>query len=108
MFNKTGATNSFKVYMDGVASVETSLATTTSYSIPSTCVADALSNCVLADGSEVTIPVTYRINGRLATGVQAAAGLYSVALEKINWNYDQTSTFMAGETDWRTTDVSFP
>jgi len=53
------------------------------------------------------------IEGRTATvGTAAASGLYAIGLEQINWvsstSVLSTSTFMSGETDWRTSDVSFP
>jgi len=111
MFQFSGAsTDSFVVYRNGVAVTTLSNSTSTSYTVPSTCVADTANKaCTLAEGSEVTIPITYLIQGRVASvGTAATAGLYAVGLEKINWGNAQTSTFMASETDWRTADVSFP
>ena len=112
-FSKTGATNSFKLYLEGVAS-SVNHATSTSYTISSTCVdSTPAQTCTLADGSSVDIAVTYLIPGRLSTGVAPTSGLYSVGLEKFNWapastGALQATTFMAGLTEWRTADVSFP
>ena len=110
MFESDGsATNSFVVYKNGVAVTTLSNSTSTAYTIPSTCVAGASEDCTLAEGSEVTIPITYLIQGRVASvGTVADSGLYAIGLEKINWGNAQTTTFMSGETDWRTSDVSFP
>lgn len=115
MFGNDGATNSFALYKSGVLSTY-DLATTTSFTIPSTCVVFSngtdSNQCTLAEGSEITIPVSFQIPGRIGAGtsgqVAIASGLYGVGIERINWNNGQTSTFMSGETDWRTTDVSFP
>ena len=112
VFGKTGATNSFVLYDGGIAS-SVNNATSTSFTIPSNCSTSGLTNgCTLSEGDSVTIPVTFQIPGRDATGSAVSSGLYSVGLEKINWSNSsgtlQSSTFMAGEVDWRTSDVSFP
>jgi hypothetical protein len=110
MFEFSGAgTTSFVVYKNGVVSSANTGATSTAYTIPSTCVADTTNKaCTLADGSETDISVTYQIPGRVAAGTALTSGLYSVGLEKINWGNAQAETFMSGSTDWRTADVSFP
>lgn len=112
-FSKELTTNSFKLYSGGVASSVTAAGTSTSYAIPSGCVVTgSAESCTLSEGSEVTIPVTYQIIGRLAAGTAHTTGLYSLGLEKVNWAPStgaiQSTTFMAGESDWRTADVSFP
>jgi len=108
LFGKTGATNSFVLYLNGVKSVASN-ATSTDYTIPTACTAiSGLNSCTLAEGSEVTVPVSFQIPGRDAAYAGYTSGLYAVGLEQINWNNGQTTTFMAGETDWRTTSVSFP
>ena len=107
LFSKNGATNSFKLYDGGVAS-SISNATSSSFTIPSICTTFGVASCTLAEGNEVTIPVTFMILGRTATGDPVTSGIYSVGLEKVNWNNGQTSSFMAGETDWRTAEVGFP
>lgn len=111
------STASFKVYRNGSYDATISAgATSTSYSIPSTtCVSVGTNSCTLAEGSEVTIPVTFSIIGRTVAGVSLTRGsVYSVGFEGIQWQSGtnggaaQTTTFMAGLSDWRTADVSFP
>jgi peptidoglycan hydrolase-like protein with peptidoglycan-binding domain len=117
VFTATGATNSFGLYANGVMSSVSgsgAVATSTSFTIPSVCTPISGTNsCTLAEGNEVTIPVTFVTYGRTAAGVAHTSGLYSVGLQSINWSSNNgatisSSTFMAGETDWRTADVSFP
>jgi hypothetical protein len=110
LFASTGASNSFQLFKNGVASNVDVAATSTSYTIPSTCTTDSTraNTCVLAEGSEVTVPVTYMISGRTAVIGAIASGLYSVELQKVNWNAASYSNFMDGLIDWRTADVSFP
>lgn len=110
------STTSFKVYRNGTYDGTISAgATSTSYSIPNTCVSNGTNTCELAENAEVTVPVTFTIIGRSSDGVSLTRGSsYAVGLEGIQWIADgvsdsaQTTTFMAGELDWRTADVSFP
>jgi peptidoglycan hydrolase-like protein with peptidoglycan-binding domain len=108
------STTSFKVYRNGAYdSAVSSGATSTSYTIPSTCTSVGTNSCNLSDGNEVTIPVTFLIHGRTVGGSPLSSGLYAVGFEGIQWFNDttgsvQTTNFMAGEVDWRTADVSFP
>ncbi|MFA6269595.1 MAG: peptidoglycan-binding domain-containing protein [Candidatus Paceibacterota bacterium] len=113
LFEDDGSDASFVVYKNGVAVTSLSNSTSTAFTIPSTCVTTGTASCLLAEGSEVTVPVTYLIQGRTATvGTAAASGLYAIGLENINWvgptGVLSASTFMSGETDWRTADISFP
>lgn len=111
---QTGLTGgSFKVYRNGAYdSTVSSFSTSTSYTIPATCTSDGTESCTLAEGSEVTIPVTFRILGRNTAGATLTSSLYAVGFEGIKWHAAgaaaTTTTFMAGETEWRTADVSFP
>jgi len=107
VFAKTGATNSFALYKDGVAS-SASVATSTAFAIPSTCTSFGTNSCTLYEGSEVTIPVTFQIPGRTAASAALDSGIYSVGLVKVNWGNGNASTFMNGNLDWVTTGVSFP
>ena len=108
------STASFKVYRDGsYDSVISSYSTSTSYAIPNTCVSGGTNSCTLADGAEVTVPVTFQIVGRTTSASLTRGSLYSVQLSGIQWwnattGTVQTTTFMDGESDWRTNDVSFP
>jgi len=111
------STTGFAIYVNGSANTtNSSAATSTSIAFPSTCVVGSMTNgCSLADGSEITVPVTFSIQGRSnQTGViNSGSGLYSVGIARLNWTYvpngvASNSTFMSGETDWRTSDVTFP
>jgi hypothetical protein len=111
------STTGFKTYVNGSSShAAGGAATTTSFSIPTGagCTTGSLTNgCTLADGSEVTVAVTYQIFGRAANGTTMnPAGLYAVGIEAVQWTNSsgaaQSTTFMAGETDWRTAEVAFP
>jgi len=113
VFSMTGATNSFKLYSSGAAS-SVNNATSSSYTISTTCVdSTPAQTCTLAEGSSVDIEVTYLVPGRTAAGAVVDSGLYAVGLEKVNWapassGAIQSTTFMAGLTEWRTSDISFP
>src|SRR3989338_8716000 len=107
---------SFLIYRNGAADTSiASYSTSTSYSIPTTCVVSG-NSCTLSEGSEVTVPVTFSILGRSSAGANGGIaltnGLYSVQFGGIQWwnattGTVQTTDFMASETDWRTSDVSF-
>ena len=106
-------TASFDVYRNGATSGANSAATSTSYTIPSTCTSVGTNSCTLAEGADVDVEVAYQIQGRATTGAVLTSGLYAVGIEGIQWFNSttgsvQTTTFMAGLTDWRTSDVSFP
>jgi hypothetical protein len=106
-------TTSFAVYKNGVLSgmiLAGGAATTTSFTIPSSCtaLAAAKNGCTLAEGSEVTIPVTFQVPGRDNASSAHTTGLYSVQFKGVSWNNGQSTTFMSSEIDWRTADVSFP
>jgi len=112
------STASFAIYRNG--SYDSSIgsyATSTSYSIPSTCVAEATAKngCTLAEGAEVTFPITFQILGRTRDegGSLTTGSVYAVGFEGINWfnattGIVQRTSFMATTTDWRTSDVAFP
>src|SRR3989344_4240335 len=107
------STAGFKVYRNGAYDgTVSSGATSTSYTIPTGCSATGTESCNLSDSAEVTIPITFSIQGRAATGIASTNGLYAVGFEGITWHTvggaSQTTTFMAGDSDWRTADVSFP
>jgi peptidoglycan hydrolase-like protein with peptidoglycan-binding domain len=111
------STASFGIYRNG--SYDNSIgsyATSTSYSIPTTCVSTGTNSCVLSENSEITVPVTWQILGRARDeGKTLTTGsVYSVGFEGFEWIAKDVSTaiqrtsFMATSTDWRTADVSFP
>lgn len=107
------STTSFKVYRNGSYDAALgSAATSTSYTTPSGVTTSVLTNSfTLSEGNEVTIPVTFQINGRNAAGTALTTGLYAVGFEGLQYVANGsvgTINFMAGEADWRTADVSFP
>jgi peptidoglycan hydrolase-like protein with peptidoglycan-binding domain len=99
---------SFRIFRNGTEDATiTSYATSTSFTFDSLCSTSGLTNtCSLSEGSEITVPVTLSIQGRSATGV-LTSGLYSVGIRGLNWSGNST-TFMDGELDWMTPEVSFP
>lgn len=107
------STSGFTVYRDSVASTSaSSISTSTSITFPSTCAPIAsMNSCTLAEGSEVTVPVSYSVLGRNINGWAWDTGLWSIGIARIDWlgpANKTNSTFMADEADWRTADVSFP
>ncbi|MDO8579347.1 MAG: peptidoglycan-binding domain-containing protein [bacterium] len=108
MFSTT--TTSFKFYVNGTYdSTVGSNSTSTDWATPSGVSTTGLTNTwSLADGTEVTVPVTITIQGRRANGNALTIGLYSVGLEGIQPNAPYAATFMAGDAEWRTSSVSFP
>jgi len=109
------STTSFKVYRNGAYDgTLSSVSTSTSYNVVTgSCTSAGTNSCTLADGAEVSFPVTFQVLGRNSAGAAFANGLYSVQFEGIQWfnattGSSQTTTFMSGENDWRTADVSFP
>ena len=110
------STTGFTVYRDGSADATiSSNATSTSIGFPSTCAPGTLTNsCTLAEGAEITVLISFQLQGRKTASTVFTAGLYSVGIARLQWVYDNASggtfgtTFMSGETDWRTSEVSFP
>ncbi len=109
------STTGFSIYRDGAADTTlSSNATSTSITFPATCTTAGFTNsCSLAEGNEVTVPVSFQLQGRTSTGAIFTSGLYSIGLARLNWidpanGLSSNTTFMSGETDWRTSDVSFP
>jgi len=110
--NGTGApARSFVIYLGGVSS-NPSVASTTDFSQPSSGVVSGSSNSfTLQQNNEVTIPVSFTFQGNTAAGVGITYGNYAVGLERINWvtsGTQNSSTFMAGRTEWRTPSVTLP
>jgi len=73
---------------------------------------------ILAEGNTVDIPYTFSLDSRYGASVsgtgEITAGSYGVALERFNWLTNhagggrETSTFMAGNSAWRTGNVTMP
>ncbi len=113
LFANTGANNSFELYRNGVVS-SANVATSTSFTIPSTCSSQGSNTCALDENEEVTVAVTFQIPGRDSASTALSAGLYAVGIQGVQWVAENVSSsvqftdFMDGDVDWRTTDVSFP
>ena len=89
--------------------------TSTSITVGTECSTSGFTNsCRLSEGNETTVSSSYQISGRNAAGTAVTEGLYSIGIAKINWlsagntTAANGSTYMSGENDWRTADVSFP
>lgn len=98
---------SVDMYRNGIYEMTNSYATSTSFTFDSLCSTSGLTNsCTLSEGSEITVPVTFSVMGRTATAA-VTSGLYSIGINGLNWGGTNT-TFMDGELDWITPEVSFP
>lgn len=113
--NVTVAGNkSFGIYLGGALNTQVT-ASSTSFTFPSvgSVVTTGSDSVTLSEGSAITMPITFTYQGNLSTGVGVTNGSYAVGIERINWvGVDagtlSASTFMAGQTDWRTAGVSLP
>lgn len=108
-----GPNGTFQVYRNGALDNSIgSAATSTSFSIPSGSNTSGLTNSFrIPEGTEVSIPVTFQILGRRPDGSPLPTGIYSVGFEGFRWQGGgtiNTTNFMSGLVEWRTSDVSFP
>jgi hypothetical protein len=108
-------TFAFQTYVGGEASSLSGVASTTSFTTPSGVITSGLSagqSFKLTENNEVTVPVDFLFEGRTAAGALIATNSYAVGLENIKWsingNDTQTTSFMTGETDWRTSTITMP
>ena len=107
------STTYFKTYLNSSATTLL-VASSTDYSQPSSRVVSVGTNSFkLQENNEVTIPVSFLIEGRTTAGALLTTGSYAIGLEAIKWSYDDganfiTTSFMAGDLDWRTSTVSLP
>jgi len=107
------AASHFKIYRNGAYDGTLNAnSTSTSYSLPSVITVTS-NNGVLSEGSEADITASYTFEARTPAGGAFTVGNYAVGLEGLSW-YNAgaagyaSSTFMAGKTSWRTSDVSLP
>lgn len=107
------AASHFKIYRNGAHDATLNAnSTSTSYNLPSVITVTS-NNGVLSEGSEADITASYTFEARTPAGVAFTVGNYSVGLEALSW-YNAgaagyaSSTYMAGKTAWRTSDVSLP
>lgn len=109
MFNNS----SFVVYNGGAAAT-LNVASTTSFNQPSSVVTSVGSDSfMLPEGNTVDIPVSFLFEGRNVNSSLLSTGSYAVGLNGVNWSSDNganisSSSFMAGELDWRTNGVTLP
>lgn len=102
------STTSFQIYRNGAVVTDVgSAATSTSFTVDSICTTSGYTNsCSLSEGTEVTVPVSFQIQGRNSAAA-LTSGLYSIGIGAV-YASGNTINFMASENDWRTSDVSFP
>jgi hypothetical protein len=119
-FGSQSASSTFKfaIYVGGASST-LSIASTTSWSVPSSGVVTSGSGITaggfkLQQNNSVTLPVTFYFEGRTAAGALVTSGTYAVGLESVVWSLDgsaalqKTTNFMAGNINWRTVEVILP
>ncbi len=107
-------TFAFGIYRAGVLATP-AVSTSTSFTIPSGVVTSGLSAgqaFKLQENNEVTIPVDFLFVSRTSAGSEIASDNYAIGLENVKWsatgNDTQTSSFMAGKVEWRTSTVVMP
>jgi hypothetical protein len=106
-------TKSFTIYKNGSTDATVGAnATSTSFAFESICSTSNYTNsCVLSEGNSVRVSATIAISSRTAAGDALATGNYAFGISALNWvgpSGFASSTFMAGETDWMTSEVTFP
>lgn len=103
--------SSFKIYRNG-APESPGTPVSISYTVPSGATTAGQNNSfIIPEGNEVTLNVAFQILGRKPDNTAITSGLYSIGLENIHTvanGTPQDINFMAGDTAWRTVDVSFP
>ena len=100
------------IYQNG-SSATPSVASSTSMTIPSSGLVTAGTNSrKIAKGNSVDVTVDYIFEGRTSAGALITTASYAVGLERLNWLTNttgrQSSTFMSGDTNWRTGTVTMP
>jgi len=114
--NEVNATPSFVVFRGGAAVVASAIgASTTSFTLPSQGILNntpSANTVTLQEDQEITVPVSFTFEGRTANGSNVLIGNYAVGLANINYTNaagaPQFSNFMAGQTNWRTSEVTLP
>ncbi len=112
-WGSAAAARSFVIYLNGAA-VNPSVASSTTVTLDTSKVSTVggLDSYRLSEGNEVDLTIEYVMFGRTTAGAEISAGAYAFGLERINWLSTETgrasSTFMSGETAWRTPSVTLP
>jgi len=108
------STTYFKVYKDGVALAGSSLkvASSTSLLEPSG-LTTVTGGFQIAEGNSAELLVSFTFDGRDASYALITGGDYSVNLAGIKWSVDNgatfdTSSFMSGNSSWRTSGKTMP
>ncbi len=111
------STFAFQTYVGGTATTLL-VASSTSYDVPSSgagVVTAGLSTgqaFKLQEGASIDLPAHFIFEGRTTAGALVSTNTYAVGLENIKWSNTgsdtQTSSFMAGRTEWRTSSVTLP
>jgi len=67
----------------------------------------------LQQNNSIQVPVSFSFQNKATTGVFIPTQTYAVGLDSINWSPDglndiKVASFMAGQTSWRTAQISLP
>ena len=112
-WGSAAAARSFVIYLNGAA-VNPSVASSTTVTLDTSKVStvSGLDSYRLSEGNEVDLTIEFVMFGRTSAGAEITAGAYAFGLERINWLSTETgraaSTFMSGETAWRTPSITLP
>ncbi len=112
-WGSAAAARSFVIYLNGSA-VNPSVASSTTVTLDTSKVSTVggLDSYRLSEGNEVDLTIEFVMFGRTTAGAEITAGAYAFGLERLNWLTTETgrasSTFMSGETAWRTPSVTLP
>lgn len=106
------STFGFGIYANGVLTTEL-VSSSTAWSKPSNAASATTASFKVPQNNSVTMPVDFIFEGRTAAGALLSTGSYSVGLENVKWSTTDggptvTSSFMSGQTAWRTSAVSLP
>lgn len=115
LFGTQASTNPMFVFGLYQGSTLTTLvvASSSNITLPSSGVVvdNANNSFTLQQNNTVTLPVNVLVEGRTTAGALVTTANYAVGLQQINWisqGVIRTSTYMAGQTDWRTDYVALP
>ena len=105
----------FGIYQNGTLTTVLA-ASSTSFTRPSSGVVQGSgqTSFTVQEGNEASVTATFVFEAESPAGAPLSLGSYAVGLESIKWSTDDgvsttgTSTFMAGDTDWRTSEVTLP
>lgn len=100
------------VYLNGSASAPVVASSTTVTFDTSKVTTVGTNSYKLAEGNTLDLTVEFVMFSKTSAGVDVSAGAYAFGLERLNWltlaNGRASSTFMSGETAWRSPSVTLP